>query len=351
MLITCSAQLHSTHVLFNPKEYKIKMVYQLPVIDFSDFSNRSSTIAQEVLYACKTIGFFYVINHEIPKEMVDNAFALSKKFYDLPLEKKDKFYIKNNRGYTGLFVQKLDPDTQKQGDHKEAFNFGPFVNGEYNYPLPEVFEESKSEIESFSRACHGTITHILEAFAIALQIPEEEGGREYFSRTHQYDEPKCGETLRFLKYPRGAESTYKEPVRAGAHTDYGSITLLFQKDIGGLEVQASRTEWISAPIIDDAILVNVGGVMEYWTNGLFKSTMHRVCFMPEHQTNDRYSIACFGQPKRDVQLKVIPSNIVPKERPTFKEIPAHLNDKLLTSAEYLQLRLDAAYENSKQDLK
>ncbi|KAI8141955.1 hypothetical protein BJV82DRAFT_560152 [Fennellomyces sp. T-0311] len=326
------------------------MVYQLPIIDFSDFANRSSTIAEQVLDACTSIGFFYVINHQVPKEMIAEAFSLSKKFYDLPQEEKDAVSIKSNRGYTGLYVQKLDPDTQKQGDHKEAFNFGPFINGKYDYPLPSAFTKSKDELEQFSRACHAQIVQILEAFAIALKIPEEEGGREWFSKRHQYDEPTCGETLRFLKYPRGVEDSYKEPARAGAHTDYGSITLLFQKDVGGLEVQASRTEWISAPIIDGAILVNVGGIMEYWTNGLFKSTLHRVVALPEHQSLDRYSIAVFGQPQRDVPLQAIPSSIVPAERPVFKEIPEHLNDVLLTSADYLQLRLDAAYEKTKQVL-
>ncbi|KAI7854752.1 hypothetical protein BDC45DRAFT_508018 [Circinella umbellata] len=322
------------------------MVYELPVIDFSNFEERSSIISQEILDACKTIGFFYVINHQIPTEMIQEAFALSKKFYDLPIEEKEAVAIKNNRGYTGLYVQKLDPDTQKQGDHKEAFNFGPFINDKYNYPLPEVFAESKPQLEKFSRKCHSTLVHILEAFAIALEIPEEEGGRNYFSRTHKYDDPDCTETLRFLKYPRNVESSYKEPVRAGAHTDYGSLTLLFQKDIGGLEVQASRTEWISAPIIENAILVNVGGAFDFWSNGLFKSTIHRVTHMPEHQTHDRYSIAFFGQPASNTPLTAIPSKIIPKERPVHKEIPEHLQNKILTSGDYLQLRLNAAYQSS-----
>ena len=96
---------------------------------------------------------------------------------------------------------------------------------------------------------------------IIIQIPEEEGGAKWFSDRHTYDR-QSGEILRFLKYPRGGESTYKEPVRAGAHSDYGSITLLFQKDVPGLEVKASRTEWISAPLIENSILVNVGDQLQ-----------------------------------------------------------------------------------------
>ncbi|CDH50488.1 oxidoreductase [Lichtheimia corymbifera JMRC:FSU:9682] len=319
------------------------MTYQIPIIDFKDFETRSAEIAKEVYEACTTIGFFYVANHGIPQEMIDDAFALSKQYYDLPFEVKDQQAIKDNRGYTGLYVQKLDPDRQRQGDHKEAFNFGAFRNGDYAWPLPEIFKQNKDQLEGFSRRCHASAMNIMEAMAIALEIPEKDGGKSWFTRAHVYDSPNSAGTLRFLKYPHGAESTYKEPVRAGAHTDYGTITLLFQKDIGGLEVQASRTEWISAPIIEGTILVNVGGMFEYWTNGLFKSTMHRVVFRPEHQEYDRYSIAFFCQADGNFSLDPIPSKLIPEERPASGEIPADKVDKITTARDYLEMRLQAAY--------
>lgn len=90
------------------------------------------------------------------------------------------------------------------------------------------------------------------------------------------------------------------------------------------------------------MVVNVGGVFEFWTNGLLKSTLHRVVFEPEHQKLDRYSIACFFQPARDTLLGPIPSALVPKTRPTFDEVPEGTKDEL-TSFEYLQLRLKATY--------
>jgi isopenicillin N synthase-like dioxygenase len=174
---------------------------------------------------------------------------------------------------------------------------------------------------------------VLEAFAIALEIPEEKGGKDFFAKSHQYE--NSAEILRFLKYPRGGEAEYKEPVRAGAHSDYGSITLLFQKDVPGLEVQASRTKWIPAPLIEGAITVNVGDQMELWTNGLFKSTKHRVTFLPEHNHLDRYSMPFFVHPNDSVPLVPVPSKYVDQ---TVKP-----GDHVYTAGEHLRSRLDATY--------
>lgn len=141
-----------------------------------------------------------------------------------------------------------------------------------------------------------------------------------------------------MKYPKGGQAEYKDPVRAGAHSDYGSITLLFQKDIPGLEVFL-QDEWISAPLLEDAILVNVGDQLEYWTNGLFKSTLHRIVFLPEHQHKDRYSIPFFVHPEDDVLLSPIPSKIVPKTGGSSSS-----EQQPITAGEHLRRRLDATYD-------
>ncbi|KAI9495595.1 hypothetical protein BDB00DRAFT_759711 [Zychaea mexicana] len=299
------------------------MTYSIPTIDFTDFSDRSETIAQEIFQACKSTGFFYVVNHGIPKQQVDRAFELSKSFYDLSYEEKSKYKV-------------------------QTYDFRPFRKGDPLNLMPSMFLENKDEIETFARTCHAAAMQILEAFAIALKIPEEEGGLGWFSARHRYDVPLSNELLRFLKYPKGAEATYKDPVRTGAHTDYGSITLLFQKDIPGLEVQASRTEWVSAPIVKDAILVNVGGVMEYWTNGLFKSTLHRVVFHPEHQTHDRYSIAYFVQPEKDASLAAVPSCVIPQTRPEFEDVIHGKKPELAIVNDYTTWRYEQSYRHKKK---
>lgn len=84
-------------------------------------------------------------------------------------------------------------------------------------------------------------------------------------------------------------------------------------------------------------------MFEYWTNGLFKSTMHRVVFRPEHQQYDRYSIAFFCQADGNLSLDPIPSKVIPKERYASGEIPADKIDHITTAKDYLNMRLQAAY--------
>ncbi|EPB87557.1 hypothetical protein HMPREF1544_05648 [Mucor circinelloides 1006PhL] len=210
-------------------------VHSIPIVDFSAFKTNPEKIAQDVFSACKSIGFFYMVNHDIPLKDVDKAFELSRAFFDLPREEKLRFNIgANNHGYSALFSQKLDPENQRQGDHKEGFNLRAFENGKPFAPIPAVFQQHAEFLERLSKSCHTAALQILEAFAIALQIPAEQGGKDFFVGSHSYEGSE--NVLRFLKYPRGGESEYKEPVRAGAHSDYGSVTLLFQKDVPGLEV-------------------------------------------------------------------------------------------------------------------
>ncbi|GAA5796534.1 hypothetical protein EDC94DRAFT_544188 [Helicostylum pulchrum] len=314
------------------------VVESIPVVDFSDFKTNPKKVAQEVFEACKTIGFFYMINHDLPQEEVDRAFELSKQYFDLPSEEKRKHLIDaTNHGYSDLYSETLDPENQRQGDHKEGFNFRNFENGKPFAPLPELFQENVKFLTQFSEDCHATAMQVLEAFALALEIPEEKGGRSFFVDKHKYE--GSAEILRFLKYPRGGEASYKEPVRAGAHSDYGSITLLFQKDVPGLEVQASRTQWISAPLIPGAITVNVGDQMELWTNGLLKSTKHRVTFLPEHNHLDRYSMPFFVHPNDSVPLVPAPSKYVDQ---TVNTVDA--NGHVYTAGEHLRSRLDATYD-------
>lgn len=188
---------------------------------------------------------------------------------------------------------------------------------------------------------------VLEAFAIALDIPESEGGSEWFTKRHHYD-AESGQILRFLKYPKGGEASYNEAIRAGAHSDYGSITLLFQKDVPGLEVQQSREKWISAPIIENSILVNVGDQMQEWSGGLFKSTLHRVTFLPEHNHVDRYSMPFFVHPEDNVPLVPIPSHLItPNTNNTSNNQLLDEHGQPITAGEHLKRRLNATYQFNK----
>ncbi|KAG2188440.1 hypothetical protein INT44_001193 [Umbelopsis vinacea] len=309
----------------------------IPVIDFGSFESDPKAVAAAVRSACESIGFLYLTNFGIPQSEVERAFSLSAEFFDQPLEEKRKEEISsNNLGYVGMRKEILDPGVQKYGDTKECFNFGKLVDGKPVQVLPSVIAENQEFMGKFSMDCHKLCGKILQAFAVAMEINDEDGGIHYFEDRHKYT-GQCGSVLRFLKYPKGDNADPTETVRAGSHSDYGSITLLFQNGIPGLEVQASRTNWISAPIIPGAVLVNIGDQMEYWTGGRFKSTKHRVVFLPEHAKYDRYSIAYFCQANNEVLLNAIPSPLTTGEK-------VNVDKATMTAGEYLQERLNRTYE-------
>lgn len=182
----------------------------------------------------------------------------------------------------------------------------------------------------------------------------------WFTERHHCDATNTS-VLRLLYYPSNKGSPGgEEVVRAGAHTDYGSLTLLFRlPGQPGLEILTESGMWVPVPVdpsTNDAqqngshqaassnaervpILVNIGDVLSYWTNGLLKSTKHRVV-LPEGGGEDRYSMAYFYQPDDDAELVEVPSPVVKQAANVFgvKRIPG-----IKTSKDHLDMKLKATY--------
>ncbi|KAG0216501.1 hypothetical protein BGX28_000015 [Mortierella sp. GBA30] len=312
----------------------------IPVIDFALFTSDPEECARQVGEASKNIGFFYLKNHGIPQVLIDRMFECSERFFQRPVQDKSKYMIgPHNIGYCPMKSERLDVEHQTQGDLKEAFNIRKHSVDEDStkyFVLGDEAEQKK--IGEFYRDLQQLAKDVLQCFAIALQVPESAGGRTYFDRSHEWD-AESGTTLRFLHYPQQTGDP-KTPL-AGSHTDYGSITLLMQKDIAGLEVQASRTHkdvpWVAAPVIPNTILINIGDHMQMWTNGLLKSTMHRVVYNPMQLHHSRYSIACFIHANDSTKLDPIPTPLITQEMKV--EAVEFEEARNLTAGEYLQWRL------------
>jgi isopenicillin N synthase-like dioxygenase len=182
----------------------------------------------------------------------------------------------------------------------------------------------------------------------------------WFSSRHQ--KPSAS-ILRFLHYPALSSDIYLEDeadIRAGAHSDYGSITLLFQRvSQPGLEIRTPESTWAPVPVIPQGyrtsttfppILVNIADLLSYWTNGYLKSTVHRVIFPKDARRGgeDRYSIAYFCHPSDDAELVPVPSKIV-AERPMAEGEKVGYGggaegQRAMTAREHLEKRLGATYE-------
>ncbi|KAM3066599.1 hypothetical protein ACMFMF_010105 [Clarireedia jacksonii] len=243
---------------------------------------------------------------------------------------------------------------------KEAMNFGDFVDGKAQQPLPPSLAPHESELDEFQQYCHKLCLKILTLFAIGLEIDPAAGGSSWFASRHHGD--STGSILRLLHYPSiPAGSDYQPDVdiRAGAHSDYGSITLLFRKTslptrsgdpssllIPHLPTAMDPRPHLPLPTTHDPsppILINIGDLLSYWTNNLLKSTVHRVIFPKASSPSDiadRYSIAYFCHPVGSTVLESVPSRRV---RESWENKEETEGGKKITADEHLMGRLRATY--------
>jgi isopenicillin N synthase-like dioxygenase len=297
---------------------------KIPMIDFAPFlygdKEEQHHVATQIYNACHDIGFMYLSNHGIPQHLIDELFLQAKLFFDLPCDIKEKVArsVNTNCGYIGFEKERLNPS--KPGDLKEAFNAGLKTVW-----LPEYdrFRDAVSEFYQLSTTV--VAPNVLRAFAIALQLPtnffDDKHGENYF--------------LRILHYPGVTAEPSAGQLRAGEHTDYGSITLLLQDQVDGLEVRTRQGEWIAAPPIPGTVVVNVGDAMQRWTNDVLKSTPHRVVLpSAEFMSKSRYSVALFCDPNSEVELTCLES-CQTRDRPS-RYAP-------ILAGDYLASRLSATY--------
>jgi len=326
---------------------------ELPVIDLNYSSSPDSGTAEQLVNSVSQYGFVYIKNNcgIIPPNDIDFMFDLSKKFFKSPEEAKAPYKIHSgssgkNSGWFPMRGETLDPSKQVRGDFKEAFNMNEFRNERAQQPLPSVLSEHEDRLNEFIEHCRNLCLSILRYFAVGLDIETGAGGHEFFTRFHDRS-GRSGSVFRLLYYPAMSQE-YDDvmDIRAGAHSDYGSITLLFQRPgQPGLEIltDSCANNWYPVPVNPTnepelPILVNVGDLLSYWTNGLLKSAVHRVVFPSEGTGGDRYSIAYFCHPIDDAALIPVPSQVVQKHSDETQ------NGRLFTAKEHLESRLAATIE-------
>ncbi|CAN0842403.1 2-oxoglutarate-Fe(II) type oxidoreductase hxnY [Linum grandiflorum] len=305
-------------------------VAKLPIIDLSS-PDRLST-AESIRKACIDYGFFYLANHGVEEELIRRVFEESRKFFSLPLDEKSKLPRKNHRGYTPLYAENLDPDSSSRGDSKESFYVGPLDSSkaELNqWPSEEVLPSWRFTLESYHKQVMSAGIRLISLIALALKLDEN-----HFQKIGALDEPEI--FLRLLHYPGELGCSDEELYGASAHSDYGMVTLLIDDGVAGLQACVCREKskqprvWEEVPHLDGCFVVNIGDMMERWTNCLFRSTLHRV--MPTGQ--ERYSMACFFDPNPDCIIECLESCCSESSPPRFPAI---------RSMDYLQERFRLTY--------
>jgi isopenicillin N synthase-like dioxygenase len=319
--------------------------FVIPTIDIAPYladpsSSEALRIVNQVRDACMNTGFFSLVGHGSPKELQEQIFAASKTFFALPLEEKKKRVAPPllNRGYELIGNQVLQEGTLP--DLKEGYYISldipntshkardhPEWMGENVFPPPSLIPYSvmKDPTEKYYKEVFAVGCRVMEILAKGLPY-----GDDIFA-DFLSDDPICA--LRLLHYPP-QNSTAPDQLGAGAHTDFGAITLLLQDDAGGLEVQNHATgEWVAVEPNPEAYVVNIGDMLSLWTKGFYRSNVHRVI---NRSKRDRYSFPFFIDGNADVQLVPFDGS-------------EPVQGKVLTVAEHMLKRFGTTYGRGKKD--
>ncbi|KAG2210411.1 hypothetical protein INT46_004037 [Mucor plumbeus] len=277
-------------------------------IDLSDFGNRRDEITKTLMSAATTQGFFYVVNHGIEIKDIRSMFQASHDFFALDDSIKERYPIDVSRNAGWEKLAQIRPSTGV-ADLKESMQLG-FHNMEDIWPSVDDSPTFRPTGERFMKQCNEVSTKLLTCLALGLGFEED-----FFTKCHDIEKADCLNTLRCLHYHDITGQTFPpEYWRAGAHTDFDTLTLLFQRPgENGLEVCPGReasTEfghgdsWTPVNPQEGDIICNIGDMIMRWSDDQLKSNFHRVRapVVGEYQ-GPRYSIAYFNQANKSAVIQ------------------------------------------------
>ncbi|KAF8348020.1 oxidoreductase [Amanita rubescens] len=297
----------------------------IPLIDFGPFINGTSEdkqmVADHIVQAFKTCGFIYLKNHGIPALAIAHAFARTKLFFARPQHQKDSISwtgAETNRGYIthgreklshSNVAEEIDVERNAKPDLKETFEIGPEgARGVWNIwpPLDDEGKRFKQTMLDFSAHCTNLNARLMHAISTGMGLPEN---------TFDQFTDGANNFVRLLHYPPVPKKVFRAnpgQVRAGEHSDYGTVTLLFQDSLGGLQIESPDGIYIDVTPIPGTVIVNAADMLARWSNNVIRSTPHRVV-EPRRIQNDgsdmcpaRYSIACFCNPNVQEFVEALP---------------------------------------------
>jgi len=302
----------------------------VPTLDIRRYDTDRAAFVAELGAAYREFGFCCISGHGIPRELVDGAYDAFRRFFALPAEVKMKYHQPGTggaRGYTPFKVETAKDS--RYPDLKEFWHVGREIPRDSRFAsvmAPNLWPEEVPEFKRYGYGLYQALdqlgTRVLRALALHIDLPEN-----YFE-----DKTDQGNSiLRPIHYPP-IEQDDVPNVRAGAHEDINFITLLVGASAEGLEVLTREGEWLPITTEGDAIVVNIGDMLQRLTNHVYPSTTHRVVNPPNaNARKPRYSVPYFLHPNPDVVLDPLPQTITADNPSRY--------DTSITSHEYLQQRL------------
>lgn len=324
----------------------------VPVIDLSDALGDGGAEARReaaalIGHACRTSGFFAVVGHGIAPEVVDGMYRATRMIFTLSDSEKARLTsdpadpLRRGLTRTAAVALSNDPDSRlaKRDPRGEKVapdlceTFSICTAAERADPGTDAVVDrpnrwpANPEIRHawvrYSAQLAGLATELMRLFALALGLPEG------------WFDDKIGTDISSLTanhYPAQPTPPVAGQLRKGEHTDWGSLTLLFQDGApGGLQTLGPDGEWHDVSAVEGSFVVNIGDLMSRWTNDAWVSTAHRVVNPPiEFAASERFSIAYFHQPDFDAEISCIPTCVAVGEQPRYESVTsgAYLLDKV-----------------------
>jgi len=293
----------------------------IPVIDISRYvaGDRQGAleIAKEIDEACRSVGFLVITGHGIDPAFIKKMREVTMTFFGLPSQTKFSYKMPPDRyrGYTSPGTESLAASYGQEAppDLKESYSIGPvdtprddyhswekagafFADNQWPSEVPEmreIWSRYYKEMELLA-------TRLMRLFACALGLSED-----FFDSKVD----KHITNMSAIHYPPLQEAPKPGQMRGGAHTDFGSLTIV-QRDQapGGLQVLING-DWINAPYVGDSFVINIGDLMAEWTNDRWVLTIHQVGLPEklEDAMSDRLSLIFFHQPNYDAEITVLES--------------------------------------------
>ena len=315
---------------------------KIPIIDVGPLRDGSKAglaqVAEAIDYAYSQVGFGYIINHGVDQALIDGIFVASRQFHALPHVEKMKIEINvYHRGFIPIntstpktsSIAKVTKPNQSESfmmmhelpqDDPDVLAGAPLAGPNQ---WPERLPEFRPAVRAYNQAMVDLARRLVRAISVALGVGPC-GLDKYFERPTTF--------LRMLYYPPQPPQSADDLFGSAPHTDYGFITILVQDEVGGLQVRNVAGEWIDAPYMPGAFVMNTADILHRWSNGRFISTPHRVI---NRSGRARYSNPFFFDPDMKAEIAALPSCVTPDQPARYEPI---------VYGDYLMARLQANHD-------
>ncbi|MCF6765828.1 hypothetical protein L3V82_08580 [Thiotrichales bacterium 19S3-7] len=300
----------------------------IPVLDFSCLDSHKPNyqlLARSFYDAYSTLGFASIINHGVSHKLIDQLFQQMAAFHQLPRSVKMKYkYAQYLRGYLPLNISTLKTSTlanvTKPNQSESFMILNEAMTEKEQHELdqtplggrqiwPEELPEFKQVAQNYYAELLALSQHLVKILALALNLPIDYF-KPYFTQPNIF--------FRMLFYPPRPVDTPNDVYGSAPHSDYGCFTLLLQDTTGGLQVKDKNDTWINVITDQYTFILNTGDMIERWSNGILKSTPHRV--INKSNNKPRYSVPFFYNCNLDTSVKPLDSCISSKHPAQFEPV-------------------------------